>query len=252
MGLSLNTGHDRRRSLRLVDGKDDPYPQNWDSTNAEELLSWTIANGYSSQIYGVELGNEQNTKYSGAQTAHNLKTLSSLIYKLWPKKSGRPKIFGPDPHSFHDPADSKTPELLSWLGDFLDEALRLHVPISGITHHEYIEVEGLPDAETLDKTGGIAGKIRDTVVAHFPVPGVRPWAGEIGPHNGGSPLCDHSSMRWATFADSFWYADALATKAKFTYSGFCRQDFIGVSLCDDAMLYLIVRLFFPFLNSTPK
>ena len=209
----------------------------------------------------MELGNEQNTKYSGVQTAKNLKVLSSLIYKLWPRKSGRPKIFGPDPHSFHDAADTKTPGLLKWLGEFLDEALKTRVPISGITHHEYIEVEGLPDAETLDKTGGIAGKIRDTVVAHFPIPGVRPWAGEIGPHNGGSPSCDHSSMRWATFADSFWYADALATKAKFTYAGFCRQDFIGVGwgLCKAGGQLLYSSLTFysrsisllPFLSPSP-
>ena len=53
------------------------------------------------------------------------------------------------------------------------------------------------------------------------------WAGEIGPHNGGSPPCNHSSMRWANFADSFWYMDAMATKAAHGFSVFCRQDFIG-------------------------
>ena len=66
------------------------------------------------------------------------------------------------PHSFHDPHDSKTPVLLNWMADFLDEALKIHLPITGVTHHEYIEVEGMSDAETLDKTGGIAGQVRDT------------------------------------------------------------------------------------------
>ena len=54
------------------------------------------------------------------------------------------------------------------------------------------------------------------------------WSsGEIGPHNGGSPPCDHSSMRWANFGDSFWYLDAMGVKAAGGYSVFCRQDFIG-------------------------
>ena len=51
--------------------------------------------------------------------------------------------------------------------------------------------------------------------------------GSAGPHNGGSPPCDHSSMRWANFANSFWYMDAMATKAAHGFSVFCRQDFIG-------------------------
>ena len=48
-----------------------------------------------------------------------------------------------------------------------------------------------------------------------------------GPHNGGSPVCDHTSMRWANFGDSFWYADSLGTKAQNGYSTHCRQDYIG-------------------------
>jgi hypothetical protein len=48
-----------------------------------------------------------------------------------------------------------------------------------------------------------------------------------GPHNGGSPPCDHSSMRWANFGNSLWYADALASKAWNGYAGLCRQDYIG-------------------------
>ena len=53
------------------------------------------------------------------------------------------------------------------------------------------------------------------------------WGGEIGPHNGGSPVCDHSSMRWAVFGDVLWFADALGAKAAAGYAGFCRQDYIG-------------------------
>jgi hypothetical protein len=34
-------------------------------------------------------------------------------------------------------------------------------------------------------------------------------------------------MRWANFANSFWYMDAMAAKAAHGFSVFCRQDFIG-------------------------
>ena len=59
-------------------------------------------------------------------------------------------------------------------------------------------------------------------------PGVQIWAGEIGPHNGGTVPCDHTTMRWANWADTFWYLDSMATKAAHGYKVFCRQDFIGI------------------------
>ena len=59
------------------------------------------------------------------------------------------------------------------------------------------------------------------------VPTPRPWGGEVSPHNGDAPSCDHSSMRWATFADSLWYIDTLATAAALGHEAVCRQDLIG-------------------------
>ena len=84
-------------------------------------------------------------------------------------------------------------------------------------------------ASKLDETSAIAVAVNASLAAS----GVPFWAGEIGPHNGGSVPCNHSSMRWANFADSFWYLDAMATKAANGYSAFCRQDFVGI---DYAML----------------
>lgn len=73
-----------------------------------------------------------------------------------------------------------------------------------MTHHEYIEVpqdqaSGSPyQAELLDQTSQIAVIVNATVATtKAPI-----WAGEIGPHNGKSPGCNHSSMRWATYADT--------------------------------------------------
>ena len=54
------------------------------------------------------------------------------------------------------------------------------------------------------------------------------WAGEIGPHPGRSPGCDHSSLRWANFGDTFWYIDSMGLKAASGYDMFCRQDFVGI------------------------
>ena len=33
----------------------------------------------------------------------------------------------------------------------------------------------------------------------------KPYTQHTGPHNGGSPPCDHSFLRWSVFGDSFWY-----------------------------------------------
>ena len=77
----------------------------------------------------------------------------------------------------------------------------------------------------LDVTGGIAAAVNATMRAL--APGLEVWAGEIGPHNGGSPPCNSSALRWATFADTFWYVDALGSKARHGYQAFCRQDFVG-------------------------
>jgi hypothetical protein len=71
----------------------------------------------------------------------------------------------------------------------------------------------------------IAAVVNKTVRDVSKVVGI--WGGEIGPHNAGSPVCSHASMRWAVFGDSFWYADALAAKARHGYASFCRQDYIG-------------------------
>ena len=54
-------------------------------------------------VAGFELGNEQNTQYSGAQIAKNFAILHNLTRELWPDVSARPVLLGPDPHSFHGP-----------------------------------------------------------------------------------------------------------------------------------------------------
>ena len=177
-------------------------------------------------------GNEQNGGWTPEQATAAFKTLATLLAELWPSADNRPKIIGPDIHGFHnDPATSKVDGTkLEYLAEFGETAVKAGVPIHALTHHEYIDVPEYPtypaNASTLDLTRLIAASVNRTLSTR--VTGVQIWAGEIGPHNGKSPGCDHTSMRWANFGDSFWYLDAMGSKAANGYSVFCRQDFVGI------------------------
>ena len=194
-----------------------------------QLLEWTISHGLDHLIYGLELGNEQNTQYTGDEMAQNTAVLHNLTIELWPNAARRPTLFGPDPHSLHDRTGAASRKELAWIAAWLEGCARRGVPVHGVTHHEYVEVSPTPTGFTspsrLDLNREIGDAVHGTVRAVDAHVGI--WGGEIGPHNGGSPPCDHTSMRWAVFGDSLWYADALAAKAAAGYEGFCRQDLIG-------------------------
>eukprot|EP01043_Picozoa_sp_COSAG02_P058284 COSAG02_NODE_7226_length_3110_cov_1.828296_3_plen_165_part_00 len=111
-------------------------------------------------------------------------------------------------HGFHSGTfDASDHEKLDFMVYFAQNCSRLGVPLHAITHHEYIEVEQYsttpPSASLLDNTATIAQQVRSRLQSA--APGIQIWAGEIGPHNGRSPGCDHTSLRWANWADSFWY-----------------------------------------------
>lgn len=201
------------------------FPQVWDPSNARALLEWTIKRGDSDLLFGFELGNEQNSKYDGDTTAKNFKILQELVDELWPGNVTKPKLIGPDPHSLKQDGPEKA--ILDWIRDFLQGCKEHSVDLYAMTHHEYIEVDqnSFTSPSKLDVTKASAVAINRTVATTLP--GVQPWAGEVGPHNGGSPPCDHTTMRWANFGDSLWYADAMAVKAAHGYGAFCRQDYIG-------------------------
>jgi len=163
------------------------------------------------------------------QQASDFKVLAELLAELYPDKSTRPKLVGPDVHGLHEtPPNARYNATLQYLKVFVEECQHLGVPLHAITHHEYIEIAEYstkpPNASALDITGAIAQAVNASLAGY----GLPIWAGEIGPHNGKSPPCDSSSMRWANFADSFWYLDAMAQKAAHGYSAFCRQDFVGI------------------------
>jgi hypothetical protein len=61
-----------------------PPPPIWNAENAKQILQWTIGHGYDHLLYGLELGNEVDGMYSGAQQAANLNVLHQLTVELWP------------------------------------------------------------------------------------------------------------------------------------------------------------------------
>ena len=204
----------------------------WNPENARAFMEFAIKRGDGDLFFGFELGNEENDSYSGQQQALAVSTLyHGLLVPLWAPLKGipAPKVLGPDPHSFHTCPSAACSAKLAYIADFLHWCSVYAVPLAAMTHHEYVDVgDGSPpfrDPSRLDQTSAIASAVYATVAAAKIHPQV--WAGEIGPHNGGSPPCDHTSMRWANFGDSLWYSDALASKARNGYSAFCRQDLIG-------------------------
>lgn len=209
----------------------------WDPTNAREILQWTIAQGLDDVIYGLELGNEVDGLYTGAQQAQNLQILYNLTLELWADRpSRRPVLLGPDAaHQAHTSTPPWSSRRDAYVFEFFEAAGKLNLPIAGATLHKYIEVTTDRDTNPaiLDETTQRFQLFKDTVDSGWAAsgnkeqPAPRSWGGEIGPHNGGSPPCDHTSMRWAKFADSLWYVDAMASSAKLGFETFCRQDYIG-------------------------
>ena len=169
---------------RRVGGPGFPFP--WDPTEARHLLQWTKSRGLDRLIAGFELGNEQNIacaaaahairarnfraqfgaqffrrapllpmilRYTATQAATNFAVLHNLTVELWPDASTRPPLYGPDPHSFHGMNTDRDKSALKYMVEWLDACARLGVPIVGVTHHEYIEVE--PTAAGARNSGAI-------------------------------------------------------------------------------------------------
>jgi hypothetical protein len=226
----------------------------WDPSNARAMLKWIINRGDDDLIYALELGNEVDGFNNGTDQVGNLQILHDLSVELWPTGSTtpvfngvsnrvRPLLLGPDAAHQNSTKPHKPTPRDAYIRDFFAAAARKELPIHGATLHKYIETTSSRDTnatkldETTARLTAYAASVADGwssgggSVANAP----RPWCGECGPHNGGCVAaegpecreCDHTSMRWATFSDSLWYVDALASAARLSYEAFCRQDYIG-------------------------
>lgn len=134
------TGFAKDSGAALVFGLniDPTVDGHWDPTNAEELITYAIANDVS--FYGFELGNEQNagTETGLGKTAdeevRDFGILQALLEKLYPDAATRPKLIGPDTHGFHDfPLDEAK---LNFLIDFVAGCRANNITLHAATHHE--------------------------------------------------------------------------------------------------------------------
>jgi heparanase len=196
----------------------------WNATNARALLTAAKAAGV--PLAGLELGNEQNDNMSAAQQAAAFAVLAGVLNDVYgpPGTPGRPMLAGPDTHGFHVTAGNGA--ILDYLTAFASATASI---VSAITHHEYIEIDAdsCTNATFLDQTGLIGAQA--VAAVRKASSSVEVWAGEIGPHNGGTtpnPNCfgNHVCGRWGS---TLWYADALGAKATAGYAAFCRQDLVG-------------------------
>jgi heparanase 1 len=167
---------------------------------------------------------------TATQQADAFKALSALLDDVYGAGGAdRPRLVGPDTHSFKD-AGSSTKVVIQFLQDFARDAMSV---VTGITHHEYIEItsDNVLTPSFLDITVTLATQMVAAIRAVSPT--LEVWAGEIGPHNGGTygpggitPNCAGNHV-CGRFGSAIWYADSMAAKATAGYAAFNRQDVIG-------------------------
>ena len=148
VGLSMNTGEDwhhqpqhsveRDAQVDATDRRPWPFPYPWDPANARKLLQWTISHGFADLIVGLELGNEQNTKYTAEEMANNTAILFALATELWPDPRTRPGLYGPDPHGLHDSSSTPSRAELDWISAWLRACAQRRIPIEGVTRASFL------------------------------------------------------------------------------------------------------------------
>ena len=162
--------------------------QAWDPSDARALIAYLIQAKH--EIFGYELGNEQNTHYTPDQAAHSFAILSKLLVQMYPDASTRPKIIGPDVHGFHGDPLTSAPEKpkLKYLQEFGPSCEAAGVPLHAMTHHEYVEVDPgqgpgattiPPQPDQLNITNLITKAVNETLSVS--APSVQIWAGASSP-----------------------------------------------------------------------
>jgi hypothetical protein len=193
----------------------------WDPSNARALLAAAKKTGHT--LFGLEAGNEQNDNMTPQQQAGVFATLSKVLDDVYGSGPDRPRLVGPDTHSFRTGTGNAA--TLKYLATFAQATEGI---LGALTHHEYLEItsENVLNASFLDGTAAIAASVMSAIRA---VSSVAVWAGEIGPHNGGtfpSPNCEGNHV-CGRFGSLVWYADSMSIKALAGYEAFNRQDVVG-------------------------
>ncbi|KAI4380972.1 hypothetical protein MLD38_007097 [Melastoma candidum] len=189
----------------------------WNSTNAEDLLRYTVQRGY--KIHGWELGNELSGKGIGAsltatQYATDLQELRDLVDKIYVGFDQKPLILAPGGFFNYD-----------WFGEFVRlangtlQVISLHVYNLGPGDDKNLKDKILSPsylnrvAHTFSALQSILSDSGSSAAA---------WVSEAGGAvNSGRHLVTD------TFLSSFWYLDQLGTASIYETKKFCRQTLIG-------------------------
>ncbi|KAK4430057.1 Heparanase-like protein 2 [Sesamum alatum] len=190
----------------------------WHHGNARAFMNYTAHKGY--KIDSYELGNELcgsgvSARVLPEQYGKDVITLKTVLRKLYPDPSSRPKILGPG--GFYDE---------QWFNTFLE----VSGPdvVDGLTHHIYNLGAGVDpnlikkvqDPFFLDEIAQTHKDVSTSVKLFGPWSGA--WVGEAGgAYNSGGKDVSH------TFVNGFWYLDQLGMTSTFNHKVFCRQALIG-------------------------
>ena len=225
MNLALNAGIEFIFGLNIHPdtGKPSPPSGPWDPSNAKALLTDMKKRGVA--VGYLEIGNEQNDIMTAKEQGQALEAVKNLAESIWTSGAGRPQYVGPDTHSIHD-AGSSNSAVLKYISDFANYTSSF---LHAVTHHEYIEIDymNVLNSTFLDESYLLGLQVVQAVrnVSHT----IEIWAGEIGPHNGGTlptPNCANNRV-CGKFGSAIWYADSMASKALAGYQQYCRQDLVG-------------------------
>ncbi|KAL0293417.1 UNVERIFIED_CONTAM: Heparanase-like protein 2 [Sesamum radiatum] len=190
----------------------------WRHGNARGFMNYTAHKGY--KIDSYELGNELcgsgvSARILPEQYGKDMVMLKTVLRKLYPDPSSRPKILGPG--GFYDE---------QWFKTFLE----VSGPdvVDGLTHHIYNLGAGvdpnlinkIQDPLFLDEIAQTHKDVSTTAKLFGPWSGA--WVGEAGgAYNSGGKDVSHA------FVNGFWYLDQLGMTSTFNHKVFCRQALIG-------------------------
>jgi len=192
--------------------------QDWDSTNARQLLQYTAQSKYANTVYGFELGNELTHKHkiqNITRLVNAYEELRHIIDETWSSANNRktkPKILGPA-----SIGPSQTTKLLKALGSRIDIA----------TYHKYHGGGKDPNLVQFAKGTSIIQhptnfhELSDAVNIYMDKPEV--WVGEgaMAFNSGRQNITD-------SFVGSFWFTNLLGAISKSRpHTVYCRQALVG-------------------------
>lgn len=190
---------------------------NWDFSNAESFIRYTVENGYI--IHGWELGNELSgrgvgVRVASGQYAYDTSKLHDKVEEIYKGVGYKPSIIAPG--GFFD---------ATWFRDFISRANR---SLDVATHHIYnlgpgVDehlIEKILNPSYLDGEAATFNNLRSTLEGSGT--SAKAWVGEAGgAYNSGRNGVTNA------FVFSFWYLDQLGMASSYDTKTYCRQTLIG-------------------------